>query len=217
MARIFIACPQYRAMPLDEEKRLAKHFGFKDYRPFGLHPMVTKSLFLLNKVYGKVHYAELQILRNDGMIERSRSHLFGGWLKEWKKGNRFDYFMCLDEDVEFHPSAIQSMIDADKDIIGGEYAYKTTEGLNLGKSVCKYLPDEIPDENGILKIRWLNGGFIFCKAEALLKDDRAFSRALLRASRRFKRRYSRELCSVGCYGQEYRGRPGTIIGGLRLL
>jgi len=170
MSRIFIALPQYRAMPLHEEMKLAEHFGFKDWRPFGLHPMTTRSLFLLNKDkdFKDAHYAELNIQRGDG-VERARSTLLGAWLREWRAGNKFDYYLCLDEDISFHPSAIQSMIDADKPIIGGAYTYRTTEGKKFGKPVSVYFPDEVPDENGIMKIRWLNGGFVFCKAEALFK------------------------------------------------
>ncbi len=66
-------------------------------------------------------------------------------------------------------SAIDSMIRADKPVIGAPYAYKVDNGPKAGKSVCKYLPGEVPDENGILKIRWLNGGFTFWRADALLK------------------------------------------------
>lgn len=166
MARVFIALPQYRALPIEKEMELAESFGFKNWRAFGLHPMCAKSLSLLNKT---LHQYELNILRNDALIERSRSTLFGGWLAEWNRGNKFDYFMCLDEDIEFDASSVVRMIESGKDIVGGAYAFKTVTGAKIGKSVCKYLPDEVPDENGILRIRWLNGGFMLIKAEALFR------------------------------------------------
>ena len=170
MARIFVAMPVYSLMDPSDEKKLAKKLGIvakeDDWIPGGFHPWTTISL---NRLKNLKHTFMVNMLCKDGMIERARSSLFGVWLDEWNKGNKFDYFMCLDSDVEFNPSAIDSMIEADKPIIGGAYAFKTTNTLRGGKSVCKYLDGEVPDNNGILKIRWLNGGFILCKAEALFK------------------------------------------------
>ncbi len=164
--RIFIAVPQYQSFPMDKEMALAQHFGFKDWVPTGFHPMFSLSLAGLKKTG---HEFVVNCLKGDGLIERSRSTLFGLWLDEWKKGNKYDYFWMLDEDVQFHESAIDSMIRADKPIIGAAYPYKVDNGPKAGKSVCKYLDGQRPDENGILKIRWLNGGFILARADALLK------------------------------------------------
>ncbi len=166
MPRIFIAMPQYRPMDKTRELELADLFGLDNWKPMGLHPQVGASILDV-KLSG--YDCLLHIMRFDGLIERSQCTLFGQWLYEWNKGNKFEYYLRLDEDIEFSPSTIQSMIDADKPIIGGAYAYKADKGPLCKKSVCKYLVGEIPDKNGILKILWLNGGFQFFRYDALLK------------------------------------------------
>ena len=166
MARIFIAIPQYKPMAVEREMYLADLFGIKGWEPMGFHPQVGASLLDLKATR---HQFVIYTVRNDGLIDRSISNLLGWWLHLWKKGDKYDYFLRLDEDLEFHHSAIQSMIDADKPIIGAAYAYKTTSGFKFRKSVCKYLQGEVPDKNGILKVLWLNGGFQFFRSDALLK------------------------------------------------
>jgi hypothetical protein len=159
-------------MPRHTEKALAELFGMDGWKPMGLHPMVGASILDLKTTK---HEHMLQVLRYDGLIERSQCTLFGQWLHYWKKGDRFDYILRLDEDIEFHPSAIQSMIDADKPIIGGAYAYKADSGSKFKKSVCKYLPGrKVSDEKGILQILWLNGGFQFFRSDALFKLMEAY-------------------------------------------
>jgi hypothetical protein len=163
MARVYIALPQYRAIPLEKELELAKHFGFKNWRAFGIHPMCAKSLAGLRDT---PHEYELNLLRNDG-VERARCTLFGQWLAEWKRGNKFDYLMTFDEDIEFDPASVVRMLSSGKPIVGGTYTYKTTTNNRMGKSVSKYFENEVPDENGFLKVRWLPGGFVLIKAEVL--------------------------------------------------
>ncbi len=171
MARVFIAVPQYRPMAKWKERALAELFEFENWKLLGIHPRVAASVYQLN---GMRNDASLAILRWDGLIERAQCTLFAEWLKCWNEGKKYDYLLRLDEDIEFHPSAIQSMIDADKPIIGGAYAYKTRSGDLAKKSVCKYLPGEKPDKNGIMKISWLNGGFQFWRSDALFKLIEAY-------------------------------------------
>ncbi len=146
-----------------QETSIAEALGFRGWEPTGFHPMFYKSI---QDLYGIGHEICPFVIRGD-YVERARCNLFGKWLKEWNDGNKYDYFFTLDTDVSFDPSAIQSMIDADKQIIGAVCAYKS-DGINKGKTPCKFLPGEAPDDNGILKVRWLNGGFGLIRADALL-------------------------------------------------
>lgn len=164
--RIFIAVPQYRTMPMEQEMALAKHFGFDNWSRTGFHPMFSLSLAGLKQTE---HEYVVNSLQGDGMIERSRATLFGIWLSEWKKGNKYDYFWMLDEDIQFHQSAVDSMIAADKGIIGGAYSFKVDHGPKAGRSVCKAFSNIPKGPDGIREIRWLNGGFIFARADALFQ------------------------------------------------
>jgi hypothetical protein len=173
MLRVFIAVPQYKIMPIEKENELAEAFGFKNWRPLGFHPKFTESLGNFKKSrYGSG--SELNILRGDSMIERARASLFGTWLEQWRKGNKFEYFMQIDEDIEFPRDAIPRLIESGKPFIGAAYAYKAKQGHKVGKSVCKYLPDQIVDERGVAKIKWLSGGFVLCHHEMLFEMMRKY-------------------------------------------
>jgi len=173
MERVFIAVPQYRIMPIEKEMELAETFGFKNWRPLGFHPKFTQSLGRFKSMkYGAG--SELNVLRGDSMIERARSSLFGTWLEQWNNGNKFEYFMQIDEDIEFPADAIPKLIDSGKPFIGAAYAYKAKQGPKTGKSVCKYFPDEVPDEKGVMKIKWLSGGFVLCHYEMLFEMMRKY-------------------------------------------
>jgi hypothetical protein len=41
--------------------------------------------------------------------------------------------------------------------------------MKAGESVTKLLPGEKIDANGLLKVRWLNGAFVFVESDALLR------------------------------------------------
>lgn len=166
MAKIFIALPLYKKMPEEEELRIAHAFGFDNWICRGYHPALSLSLTALRQK--TKHEIDMNQIVG-ALAESARCTLFGIWLDEWKKGNKYDYFWMLDSDVGFNQGALDSMIATDKPIIGASYTYKLDYGKKAGQPVCKIMPGEMPDGNGIIKALWLNGGFVLCRADGLFK------------------------------------------------
>lgn len=164
MARIFIALPLYKKMPEEEEQSIAHALGFDKWICRGYHPALCLSLTALYRST-KHEIVMHQIIGS--LADSARCNLLGVWLEAWKNGDKYDYFWMLDSDVGFNETAIDSMIAADKPIIGASYSYKLDWGKKAGQPVCKMLDDEKPDKNGIIKVRWLNGGFVLCRSDAL--------------------------------------------------
>ncbi len=166
MARIFIALPLYKKMPEEEEQSIAHALGFDKWICRGYHPALGLSLTALHRST-KHEIVMHQIIGS--LADSARCNLLGVWLEAWKKGDKYDYFWMLDSDVGFNETAIDSMIAADKPIIGASYSYKLDWGKKAGQPVCKMLDGEKPDKNGIVKARWLNGGFVLSRADGLFK------------------------------------------------
>lgn len=168
MAKIFVAIPQYRAMPEAEVGRIAKELHMDDYEPYfkGFHPMFDISMQALCLSGHTIRHCNVY---GDGNLPRVRSFQAGIWKKEWDEGKGCDYLFLVDEDVSFTPEAIDILIKDDKPIIGGIYSLKAKSGPFMGKLATTLLPSETSSLDGPFKVRWLNGGFVLIKAEALLK------------------------------------------------
>jgi hypothetical protein len=163
--KIFIAIAQYQKMLESEEMRIARRIGLKKWTPTGFHPAFYESIQWVRQANPQ-HEFLVAVVRGDD-LSRARCTLFGWWLKEREKGNQYDYFWTIDTDMSFEPSCLQRMIDSGKSIIGGSCAFKSEE--KAGESVTKLLPGEKINANGLLKVLWLNGAFVFVESDALLR------------------------------------------------
>ena len=167
--KIFVAISQYKIMKKERVLELAQEIGIKSFKAYSLefHPMFENSI--VEMVQQNPEHQFLFERVTGSTIDRSRSMLLGIWKKLYDEGDVYDYLWVLDEDVSFPPEAIDKMIEADKPIIGAAYSFKTDKGPKGNLPVCKFLSGEHVQENGLLKIKWLNGGFIFARKDALLK------------------------------------------------
>jgi hypothetical protein len=167
--KIFVAISQYKIMKKEQVLELAKEIGLKNFKAYSMefHPMFENSLvemveknpehqFLFQRVTGST-------------IDRSRSTLLGIWKKLYDEGDVYDYYFILDEDVSFPAEAINMMIQSDRPIIGATYSFKTDKGPKGNMPVSKFLHGESVRPDGTIKIKRLNGGFIFIRKDALLK------------------------------------------------
>ena len=172
--KIFVAISQYKIIKKERILELAKEIGLTKFRSYSLefHPMFENSL--VEMVEQNPHHSFLFQRILGSTIDRSRSMLLGVWKKLWDEGDRYDYFWIIDEDISFPHEAIDMMIEADKPIIGGAYSFKTDKGPKANMPVPKFLTVEFVQPDGTLKIKWLNGGFIFIRSDALLKMIEAY-------------------------------------------
>lgn len=167
--KIFVAISQYKKMEEQQVLDLAKQIGLKNFKAYSLefHPMFENSLVEMVEKNPHHHFFFERILGT--IIDRSRSTLLGIWKKFYDEGDIYDYFLVLDEDLSFAPTAIDMMIEANEPIICGAYSFKTDKGPKGNMPVCKFLQGERVKSDGMLKIKWLNGGFIFLRKDALFK------------------------------------------------
>ena len=167
--KIFVAISQYKIMKKERVLELAKEIGLTRFKAYSLefHPMFENSLVEMVEKNPDYQFLFERILGS--IIDRSRSTLLGIWKKLYDEGDIYDYFFILDEDISFPPEAIDMMIGADRPIIGASYSYKTDRGPKGNMPVSKFLHGERVRPDGTIKIKRLNGGFIFIRKDALLK------------------------------------------------
>jgi hypothetical protein len=167
--KIFVAISQYRKMEEQQVLDLAKQIGLKNFKAYSLefHPMFENSLVEMVEKNAQHQFLFERIL--GATLDQSRSTLLGIWKKFYDEGNIYDYFWILDEDISFGPEAIDMLIEADRPIIGATYSYKTDRGPKGNMPVSKFLPGEKVRPDGTIRAKWLNGGFIFARKDALLK------------------------------------------------
>lgn len=86
---------------------------------------------------------------NDG-VARSRNNLAALFLEDKKATHLFFY----DSDIVMEPRQFDRLIEAKKPIIGAFYPKKQP----VLDWVCNFLPDEVPDERGVLKVKHAGTG-----------------------------------------------------------
>jgi len=166
--KIFLAIPQYKAMPDAEVERIKGGLQMDGWEPQlgGFHPMFDLSVQnLFNAGKHKIRYC---IISGDGNLPRARACHLGQWRYEYDDPElRCDYFMIVDDDISFPPEAIDILIEDDKPIVGGIYTFKTTDPNYVGKACTRFFEHQVLHEDGPFEVQWLNGGFIMIKAEVL--------------------------------------------------
>lgn len=172
--KIFVAISQYKKMEKEQVLELAKQIGLKNFKAYSLefHPMFENSI--VEMVEQNPHHQFLFERVLGTTLDQARSALLGIWKKLYDEGDVYDYFFILDEDISFPPEAIDMMIQADQPIIGASYSYKTDRGPKGNMPVSKFLYGEKVRLDGTIKIKHLNGGFIFVQKDALLKMVEAY-------------------------------------------
>jgi FkbM family methyltransferase len=96
----------------------------------------------------------------DGDVTRARAAILGKYLDE----GPYDWFLMVDSDISWHPSVLVEMIRRNLPILGAPYAFKSTETHLAGKAVLRPLPEDPgPNDDGLMPVRWLGGGFILCR------------------------------------------------------
>lgn len=87
----------------------------------------------------------------------------------------FDYYMCIDSDIEFQVEDVLKLIERDKDIISGAYQDRgdpdgTVAGKYSGVPGVISREDFIPwRETGLHEVDWVGAGFLLIKADVLRK------------------------------------------------
>lgn len=115
---------------------------------------------------------EYRSVIGDAHIERARAMVLLHFLKEHNK-KPFDFFLNVDWDIEFHPDHVFKMCQkADKNginVIGGPYAYKTTEDDKKLVPVFRGIPNTDMTDDFLLQAEYLGGGFMMVRSQFLLK------------------------------------------------
>lgn len=172
--RIFVALIQYFKMPRERYLEIATAIGKKNYKAFWMefHPEFEESMVrMINE--NPQHKFRIEMIRGD-YIDKGRSKLLGIWHKLLTEGDVYDYLFMVDEDVSWDPDAINLLINAGRSVIGATYTFKIDKGPKAGMPVSPFLGGETIDQNGLLKILWLNGGFVLVHKDALLHMIVAF-------------------------------------------
>ena len=113
--------------------------------------------------------ASISVLRNQG-VNRQRS-------QKIKQNNfGFDYYMCVDSDIEFKPEDVVTLVNSGHDIITGAYQFRVDSNFMVAgrytgtKGVIVQGDDFLLwNEAGIQEIDWAGAGFLLIKAEVLEK------------------------------------------------
>lgn len=102
----------------------------------------------------------------DAHIERARAMLLEKYLRYNKK---WDWLVMIDSDIEFNADILYGLITRGKDCIGAAYAFKSPEGTpKYQMPVIRPMANEEPDDTGLVRVRYLGGGFTIC-SDALIQ------------------------------------------------
>lgn len=123
--------------------------------------------------------AALLAIQIGGYVARNRNALV-----ETAKENGSTHIMFIDNDMEFKPSAIQRLIDADKDIVCAPYNARPAPGSNV-VSTIKLMDEsgEIPMDGserpfelplGLIKVGGAGTGFMLIKLSVFDKLDKPY-------------------------------------------
>lgn len=172
--KIFVAIPQYKRMEEEKILKIAQEIRLTSFKAYTMdyHPMFSNSIVEMVEQNPQHEFRFERVIGDT--TDKGRSILLGIWKKLYDEGNVYDYFIFVDEDLSFAPDAIQMLIDAQKAIVGAAYSYKTDRGPKGNMPVCKFFSDERVRDDGLLKIKWLNGGFVLVSKEAFLKMIEAY-------------------------------------------
>lgn len=176
MARILVCLPVYKAHDLERFRKTEKRLPL----PLGLTHPATEAAF----------YRTVEVLKNEGhqlgiawqygcgQIDQVRAHLFGQYLKA-RDAVRFDYLWLLDADIAWQPEDVLRILGHHRGVVGATYPLKNEDGRVRGCHAGRFLAGEKIRGDGLLKVQYLAGGFIFLKdsvVQALIDSypDRRF-------------------------------------------
>jgi hypothetical protein len=116
----------------------------------------------------EVQGASISLLRSNGVNKgiSERCH---------QKNFDFDYYMCIDSDIEFSVEDVKKLISMDVDIASGAYQYRNNKdravaGMFEGVIGRISKDDFIPwTATGIKEVDWVGAGFLLIKKEVFEK------------------------------------------------
>ncbi|GBU22935.1 hypothetical protein R80B4_02848 [Fibrobacteres bacterium R8-0-B4] len=141
-----------------------------------IHHRCQASLDALLK-YSETHPGlKVEVLKIQGcLIAHNRNFGVSGADSRVKQNNfPFDYYLAIDADVVFKPEDVIQLINQDKDIIGGAYAYRPdptrivaghfndSNKFDGDLSAKNFLPNTT---KGLLEVDFLGAGFLLIKAK----------------------------------------------------
>jgi hypothetical protein len=182
MSRVFVSMLRYKKIRDIEIQDIKKTLGLEDWEaPLppgakelfrGFHPMVEVSLCAL---LAEMPQTTISVVDGDADIAKGRATNVGIFKKMWDEGKKHDFYLVLDDDIEFKPEAVKRLIDNDKDVSHGIYTFKSNVCTRRGLPTCKFYKEEMGDLNTPFKIQWAAGGFILLKSHVVLKMIEKYS------------------------------------------
>jgi len=125
----------------------------------------------------EVQGASISVLRNQVVTMGSN--------RVYQRNLPFDYYLCVDSDIEFTAEDVQKLIDCDVDIVSGAYKsrknpVKAVAGNFTG--VHGLIGDEdlvLWSESGLKEVDWVGAGFLLIKKQVLERMKYPYFRELI--------------------------------------
>jgi len=89
----------------------------------------------------------------------------------------YDYYMCIDSDIEFNPEDVQALVNRNVDIISGFYQFRYNNNYGVAGTFqytgCTIHKDGFLkwDSTGLKEVDWVGAGFLLIKREVLENID----------------------------------------------
>jgi hypothetical protein len=100
----------------------------------------------------------------DSLVSRARNEVQSKFLK-----SKADYYLQMDDDISMPPHAISTLIEADKDIVGGAYRLKSQD-KEPKAALRAYKSFSIGDHpNQLIKLKYLSTGCFMQKRATVEK------------------------------------------------
>jgi hypothetical protein len=133
--KLFVATPVHRELPFDFVMCLLELTRTRDL-PFELSG---------------------DFLQGRSLISRARN-----WLTAVFLATDCTHLLFIDCDILFTPQDVIRLASHDEAIVGGFYPFKTDGEFSL---LAEFLPDSLPDERGLLPVRYLGAGFLLVRRD----------------------------------------------------
>lgn len=131
-----------------------------------LQRLADSDLFDTKDNIFEIQGASISVLRNNAVTK--------GDSKVHQTNLPFDYYLCIDSDIEFQVEDVKKLIDRDKDIISGAYRYRHNHSAAVAghfkpglKGLCENDDFICMCKSGLHKVDFVGAGFLLIKKKVL--------------------------------------------------
>jgi hypothetical protein len=129
----------------------------------GMCPIDSQIAYMdLNNTFASLGWTVTwSVSRGSCYIDHVRNHFVRLFLESGA-----DELFFVDDDVAWEPGSARRLFSHDVDVVAGIYSMRQDP---IRFPACRWSPDDMPDENGLLKMKYVPAGFMRITRKAIME------------------------------------------------